>query len=79
MSLGEARFFTGVCRKGELVGSYTGAFWRNNAGQRHGKLFLYLGTKQSLDWMKAQTEKILRKYEALMESQGHYPVNNPLN
>jgi hypothetical protein len=75
MSRGQARFFSGTCRKGELHGAYTGAFWRDSGGIRHGRMYFLFGPADQSDWMRKEAEKILGRYQAVMESHGPYPDN----
>jgi hypothetical protein len=79
MNKGEARFFSGTGRKGALACAYTCAVWHNNIGERQAKSFIYFGTRGMLDWMTTQAEGILRQYQALMEANNLYPINNPYN
>ena len=45
-----------------LACAYMCAAWRNGAGERLGKLFIYFGTQETLDWMTTQAEGILRQF-----------------
>jgi hypothetical protein len=68
MSRGTARFFSGTCAKGELTGAYTGAFWRDNNGERVGRMYFFFGAADQLDQMRTKAEGILAEYRAVMEA-----------